>query len=63
MTAELKNKLFLISERTGRPGTEGENEYGAWVVVSKGIIEKHGGKIWVRAKQVTGVLLVLQYLK
>jgi len=47
MTPELKNKLFLISEKTSRPGTEGEMSTGLGLLLVKEFIEKHSGKIWV----------------
>lgn len=50
MTPELKNKLFLISEKTSRPGTEGEMSSGIGLLLVKEFIEKHGGKIWVESE-------------
>ncbi|MFA5820333.1 MAG: ATP-binding protein, partial [Bacteroidales bacterium] len=47
MTPELKNKLFLLNENTSRKGTEGEMSTGLGLLLVKGFIEKHGGKIWV----------------
>jgi len=47
MTPELKNKLFLLNEKTSKPGTEGELSTGLGLLLCKEFIEKHGGKIWV----------------
>jgi PAS domain S-box-containing protein len=50
MTNELKEKLFLLSEKTSRPGTEGESSTGLGLLLCKEFIEKHGGKIWVESE-------------
>ena len=50
MTPELKSKLFLMSEKTNRPGTEGESSTGLGLLLCKEFIEKHGGKIWVESE-------------
>ena len=50
MTPELKNKLFLLNEKTSRKGTEGEPSTGLGLLLCKEFIEKHGGKIWVESE-------------
>jgi len=50
MDQELKDKLFLLSEKTSRPGTEGELSTGLGLLLCKEFIEKHGGKIWVESE-------------
>jgi signal transduction histidine kinase len=47
---ELKSKLFLLSEKTSRPGTDGEMSTGLGLLLCKEFIEKHGGKIWVESE-------------
>jgi PAS domain S-box-containing protein len=50
MPPELKSKLFLLSEKTSRPGTNGEMSTGLGLLLCKEFIEKHGGKIWVESE-------------
>ncbi len=50
MTPELKSKLFMIAEKTSRPGTEGESSTGLGLLLCKEFIEKLGGTIWVESE-------------
>ena len=50
MSPELKDKLFLLNEKTSRKGTEGEPSTGLGLLLCKEFIEKHGGKIWVESE-------------
>jgi PAS domain S-box-containing protein len=50
MPAELKNKLFLIDEKTNRHGTEGEPSTGLGLLLCKEFIDKHNGKIWAESE-------------
>src|SRR5664280_1962399 len=54
ITPELKEKLFLLNEKTGREGTEGEPSTGLGLLLCKEFIEKHGGKIWVESESGIG---------
>jgi PAS domain S-box-containing protein len=50
MTSELKDKLFLLNEKTSRKGTEGEPSTGLGLLLCKEFIEKHNGKIRVESE-------------
>jgi signal transduction histidine kinase len=54
MSKELKDKLFQISEKTSRPGTDGEPSTGLGLLLCKEFIEKHNGTIWVESEQGKG---------
>ncbi|MBK9391566.1 MAG: PAS domain S-box protein [Bacteroidetes bacterium] len=45
MNEILKQKLFNLTEKTSRPGTEGETSSGLGLHLCKEFVEKHGGEI------------------
>jgi signal transduction histidine kinase len=50
MTPALKDKLFLLNEKTSRKGTDGEPSSGLGLLLCKEFIDKHGGKILVESE-------------
>jgi PAS domain S-box-containing protein len=46
----LKQKLFKLTEKTNRPGTEGESSSGLGLHLCKEFIEKHGCEIYVESE-------------
>ena len=50
MSPDLKNKLFMINEKTSRNGTDGELSTGLGLLLCKEFIEQCGGKIWVESE-------------
>ncbi|UKT66056.1 sensor histidine kinase [Pedobacter mucosus] len=58
---EMKEKMFNINKETMRQGTEGEKTYGMGLVISKQIIEAHGGKIWFDSLESKGTTFFAQF--
>ena len=52
--AELKSKLFIINEKTGRVGTAGEASTGLGLLICKEFVEKLGGRIWAESEEGKG---------
>lgn len=50
MTPDLKSRLFLVTEKVSRKGTEGEPSTGLGLLLCKEFIEKHNGRIWVESE-------------
>lgn len=48
------DKLFDITQKTSRPGTEGEASSGLGLLLCKEFVEKHNGKIWVESQEGKG---------
>ncbi|RYG15953.1 MAG: HAMP domain-containing histidine kinase [Chitinophagaceae bacterium] len=43
---KMKENIFNINESTKRSGTNGEQSFGMGLIISKQIVESHGGKLW-----------------
>lgn len=54
MNANILEKLFRLSAKINRKGTEGELSSGLGLIISKELIEKHGGKIWAESEEGKG---------
>jgi PAS domain S-box-containing protein len=51
---DMESRLFRIDEKVSRKGTEGEPSTGLGLLICKGFIEKHGGRIWIEPSEGTG---------
>lgn len=54
MPKELKDKLFMVDEKTSRNGTAGELSTGLGLLLCKEFIEQCGGQIWVESEPERG---------
>jgi PAS domain S-box-containing protein len=54
MSPAIIGKLFSLSSKINRKGTEGELSSGLGLILCKELIDKHGGKIWAWSKENKG---------
>ncbi|MBX3008068.1 MAG: HAMP domain-containing histidine kinase [Melioribacteraceae bacterium] len=54
MSDSLRNKLFIVGEKVGREGTDGEKSSGLGLLLCKEFIEKNGGNIRVESQKHKG---------
>ncbi len=54
MNKNILEHLFMLNEKTGRRGTEGEPSTGLGLIICKDLVEKHGGKIWAVSEEGKG---------
>lgn len=57
---EMKAKIFNASVDIKREGTIGEKSYGIGLLISKQIIEAHGGLIWFESSPETGTTFFVE---
>ncbi|NLT52467.1 MAG: PAS domain S-box protein, partial [Ignavibacteria bacterium] len=54
MSSQLLKKLFKISEKTGRKGTEGEESTGLGLILCKDFVRLNKGEIWAESAEGKG---------
>ncbi|WP_187073174.1 tetratricopeptide repeat-containing sensor histidine kinase [Pedobacter fastidiosus] len=57
---QIKEKIFDMTEEAKRSGTAGEKSFGMGLVISKQIIEAHGGKIWFNSIENKGTTFFVE---
>lgn len=57
---EMRDTIFTICEQVKRAGTHGEKSFGMGLVISKQIIEAHGGKLWVESEPLEGTTFYVE---
>jgi PAS domain S-box-containing protein len=63
MNRELREKLFLLNEKTSRNGTGGEMSTGLGLLLCKEFIEHCGGTIWVESEEGKGSIFSFTLLQ
>jgi signal transduction histidine kinase len=56
MTREMIGNLFKLDTQINRPGTKGEPSTGLGLILCKGFIEKHGGKMNLESEEGKGTI-------
>jgi signal transduction histidine kinase len=54
MNNAILDKMFSLSAKINRKGTEGELSSGLGLIMCKELIEKHGGTIWAESEENKG---------
>ena len=54
ISPKMLNQLFRLDSKTNRNGTEGESSSGLGLLLCKGFVEKHGGKLWAESEEGKG---------